>query len=380
MVAIAVAVTLLAAACGGGKKAGTAGGNGAATNLAGFDAKLQQGYKGILRQPDTSSRPAATGKKIVVISAGQSGISSSVPSNAAVEAAKALGWGVTLYDAKLNPANFEGLMRQAIASGANGIVADAMDCPLAKAPLQEAKAKGIKVVPIYAFDCNDPIFGGKDQPLFSSYINYGPIAQRDIDKFTEQYGADQANAVIAATKGQAKIIFINDLEFTVLKYTGKGFKQQIATCPGCRIVGEVDFRAAELGPTLQQKIASALLQHPEANAVKIPYTAASLLGVAAAVAQSSHRSQLYVMGGEGFQPELDLIRGNKGVDAVNIAPSDWTGWAAVDTLNSLFLGKQPVDSGLGWQLVDRTHNLPASGPFVPAIDFKAAYQKAWGVG
>jgi len=32
--------------------------------------------------------------------------------------------------------------------------------------------------------------------------------------------------------------------------------------------------------------------------------------------------------------------------------SDWTGWAAVDTLNSVFNHTKPVDSGIGWTLVD----------------------------
>jgi ribose transport system substrate-binding protein len=84
------------------------------------------------------------------------------------------------------------------------------------------------------------------------------------------------------------------------------------------------------------------------------------------------------MGGEGFQPELDLLRGGKGINAVNIVASDWTGWAAIDTLNSLFLNKPIADSGLGWQLADKDHNLPAAGSFVPSVDFKSAYKKAWG--
>jgi hypothetical protein len=36
------------------------------------------------------------------------------------------------------------------------------------------------------------------------------------------------------------------------------------------------------------------------------------------------------------------------------------------------LGTPPADSGLGWQLADKDHGIPASGPFVPPIDFKAA--------
>ena len=336
-------------------------------------------YAGTLKAPSADPRPAAKGKKIVVISSGQASISSSVPSNSAVEAAKALGWATTLYDEQLNPASAPGLVRQAIASGADGIILDATDCPTVKGALQEAKAKGVKVVGIYSFDCSDPIFGGSGESLFTGQINYGAAAAANIGKFTEQYGADQAKAVIAATGGKAKVVFFNDQEFTVLRYTGKGFLDEIGRCSGCSVVAKVDFTGAELGPNLQQKVTSALLQHPEANAVKSPFTAATLLGIGPAVAQSGRASKLYVMGGEGFAPELDLIRSGGGLNAVNIAPSDWTAYAAIDTLNSLFTGKPIADSGLGWQLVDKTHNLPSSGGFVPSVDFKASYKKAWGV-
>jgi ribose transport system substrate-binding protein len=371
---------IVLSACGSNSTptpAGAAGNGGGSDYLATAKARMDASLKGTNTMPDTTSRPPATGKKVVVISGGQSALSSSVPSDAAVEAAKAIGWDVSLYDQKLDPTNATALIRQALAGGANGIVLDATDCPFAKQALQEAKTKGVKVVPIYAFDCSDPIFGAGGESLFSGIINYGKKAS-DIDAFTKSYGADQADAIIAATGGKAQVVLFNDSEFTVLKYTAAGFKEELAKCGGCKIVAEVDFKAAELGPNLQQKAQSILLQHPEANAVKIPYTAAALLGISPAVVASGRKDKLYVMGGEGFAPELDLLRTGKGVNAVNIVASDWTGWAAVDTLNSLFNGQPPADSGLGWQLADKDHNLPASGPFVPAIDFKAAYKKAWG--
>lgn len=335
-------------------------------------------YEGTLREPDATSRPAAKGKKIVIISAGQASISSSVPVGAAEEAAKSLGWQTDIYDSQLNPSLAPGLVRQAIAAGAEGIILQAVDCPGIKGPLQEAKSKGIKVVGIYSFDCNDPIFEGSDPALFTDAINYGADAS-DIGAFTERYGADQAKAVIAETGGKAKVIFFNSPDVTVLNYTGKGFLDEIKKCSGCEVVANVEFKGAELGPNLQAKATSALLQHPDANVVKSPYTSATLLGIAPAVVQSGRAAKTYVMGGEGFAPELDLLRSSKGVNAVNIAPSDWTGYAAVDTMNSLFTDKPVADSGLGWQLVDKGHNLPPAGPFVPDVDFKAAYKKAWGV-
>jgi ribose transport system substrate-binding protein len=375
--ALAALLGLAVAACGGSSGSGQAS-TPASSYLATAQAKVQADYKSTNSSPDTTSRPAAKGKKIVVISAGDEGESAAVPVHAALAAAKAIGWQATEYDEHLDPSRGPALMRQAIAAGVDGIVLDANDCPLVKAPLQEARAKGIVVIPIYAFDCNDPLFGSSDPALFNAYINFGRLAN-DPAALSKEYGANQADAVIAATNGHAKVILFNDQEFTVLRYTGQGFKDELAKCSDCTIVDEVDFKAAELGPTLQQKAASALLQHPEANAVKIPYTAASQLGIATAVVQSGHADKLYVMGGEGFADELDLIRQQKGISACNIISSEWTGWAAVDTMNSMFLGKPASNSGIGWALADSTHNLPPSGPYVPTVDFKAVYLKAWGM-
>jgi ribose transport system substrate-binding protein len=371
---------LVLTACGGSSKTPATGstGGGAAPVTSTGSSSAPIASSAPLHDPAATPRPGAKGKKIVVISSGQASISSSVPVAGAVEAAKALGWSTTVYDEQLNPASAPGLVRQAIASGADGIVLDATDCPTVKGAMQEAKAKGIKIVGIYSFDCNDPIFGGGGEALFTGQINYGAGAA-DIDKFTQQYGADQAKAVIAATNGKANVVFLNDQEFTVLRYTGKGFLDEMAKCSGCKVVDKVDFTGAELGPNLQQKVTSALLQHPEANAIKSPYTAATLLGIGPAVVSSGRAAKIYSMGGEGFAPELDLLRANQGVSAVEITPSEWTAYAAVDTLNSLFTGKPAADSGLGWQFVDKNNGLPQSGPYVPKVDFKADYKKAWGV-
>ena len=340
---------------------------------------LQEVYKGTLSSPDASPRGAAKNKSIWIISGGQSSESSSVPVNAAKEAAEKLGWKVHIFDTQLNTAQDAPGVSQAIAAGADGIILDAIDCSFVKSQLEQAKAKGIVTVPIYAYDCDDAYSGKGGQRLFSGYINYGPVANKNLGAFAEKYGFAQGEAAIAATGGKAKVIFFNDTQVTVLHYTGQGFLNAIKQCSGCKIVKSIDFTGLQLGPQLLQTAQSAILQHPEANVVKSPFTAATLLSIAPAVIQSGHANSLYVMGGEGFEDELNLMRNHQGVDAVMISPSDWTGWAAVDSMNSMFQGKKPAFSGLGWQLVDSTHNLPASGPWVPPVDFKSIYEKAWGV-
>jgi ribose transport system substrate-binding protein len=339
----------------------------------------QAAISGTYHEPAAQPRPGAPGKKLAVISSGQNAISSVVPATAVMEAARAIGWQATIYDGKLNPQSWPALVEQAVASGVDGIVLVAVDCPVVAKPLAEAKAKGIKVVGIFAFDCNDPLFGGTGPALFSSYVDFGPPVNRNIDDFSDLYGADQANTTIAQTNGAAKVILVTDNEFTSIRHVVQGFRQTIDKCATCSVVGEVDIKAADLaGPNAEAAVEKALRDHPDANAVKSPYTAATLAAVSPAVMKTNRAGSLYVMGGEGFEPELDLIRKHQGVSAVTIIPSDWYGWAAVDTVNSLFLGQQPADSGLGWQLIDDEVNPPSNNAYKPTIDFRSAYRAAWG--
>jgi ribose transport system substrate-binding protein len=391
LLAVVFAGTLVAAACSStsstnaGAPIDTSGAKG--TTAAGAQqfgpqpetakAATQQAFKGTNRNVDPTPRPAAKGKHVVVISAGQAASSSSVPSNGAVAAAQKAGWQVDLYDAQLMPSKYPDLIRQAIGAGADGIVLDAIDCQAAKQAMQEARDKGIALVSIYGFDCNDPQGGGEATGLYSANINFGPAAA-DPDVFSESYGSDQANYIIADSNNTAKIIAIQDEEFTVLKWTLQGFQDSIEHSNGSQIVSTLQVTTSDLtGGTIGPKIQAEILKHPEANWIKSPYTFVTTLGIIPSLGDKA--GTLKVMGGEGFAPELDAIRDNK-ITAANVISSEWVGWASIDTMNSVFNKQAPVDSGIGWTMVDATHNLPTSGEFIPPVDFKSEYAKVWGVG
>ena len=386
--AIVLAAIAIAVACSSSKTSSNSSSSGGDTGtvaaqdssvaLAKAQAATQINFKGSNTNVSSTPRPAAKGKSIIIISASQASISSQVPANGAAEAAKKLGWKVTIYDAQLNPSKYATLVRQAVTAKPDGIILVAIDCQNVQQPLQEAKNAGIKVVAIYAFDCNDAHAGGASSGLFSASINYGAKAA-NVDKFTESYGADQAQYIIAASKNKAKIIAIQDPEFTVLYYTLKGFTDTINASGGSKIVDTLNVTSSDITTgKIQAKVQAELLRHPEADWVKSPYTYVTQLGIAPSLGAKA--GTLHVMGGEGFAPELDLIRQGK-VTAVNIISSTWTGWASADTLNSVFLGKAPSDSGIGWVIADKDHNVPPTpgSEYVPSIDFKAEYAKAWGV-
>jgi ribose transport system substrate-binding protein len=384
---VAAASLVVLSACSSSSKSSSSNATGttpttasSAAALTAAQAATAQAEQGTNRQVDPTPRAAVKGKHVVVISAGQASISSMVPSDGAMNAGKALGWQMDLYDAKLNPANYAPLVRQAIAAHADGIILDAIDCDTVQQPLAEAKAAHIFVVPMYAFDCTDVQAGHGPTAYFSSQINFGSKANANLDGFAESYGADQANYIIASSNNTAQVIDIQDPEFTVLYWTLKGFNDVINASGGSKIVDTLNITSADIlnPPALVAKIQAEILRFPNANWIKSPYTYATVLGIVPAL--GSRAGSLHVMGGEGFAPETDEIRAGK-VTAVNIISSDWTGWAAADTMNSLFLNQQPVDSGIGWTIADATHNLPAASTnFAPPVDYQSQYKKAWGVG
>ncbi len=344
--------------------------------MAAANEATAKGYTGTSRPVNPVSRPAAKGKSIVIISASMAVSSSAVPALGAQAAAKAIGWNATILDARLNPSNFAPLIRQAVTLHPSGIILVAIDCDTAKEPLQEAKSAGIPVVPVTAFDCTDPAAGGGSTPYFTSSINFGPYPSPD--QFDESYGSTQANYIISKSRNRAKIIVIQDPEFTVLYWTLKGFKDTIDSSGGSQIVDTLTVTSSDLlDGQVVPKIQAELLKFPQANWIKSPYTYVTTIGIAPALANRS--SHINVMGGEGFAGELDLIHKDS-ITATNAISSDWAGWAAVDTMNSVFLHRAPVDSGIGWTLVDLHHNLPPSGDWTPRIPYQSEYKEAWGVG
>ncbi len=93
---------------------------------------------------------------------------------------------------------------------------------------------------------------------------------------------------------------------------------------------------------------------------------------------STLRGKITVVGGEGAAPVMDLLRSKRGVDVVLGQSAPWWGYAGVDTAIRTFAGEKAVAEGIGFQLVDRSAEVPAQGGYETAVDFKAAYLKAWG--
>ena len=341
---------------------------------------LEELYAGTYSQPPSTSPPGAAGKSVWWISCGQAMPSCAEPAAAAADAAKVLGIDFHVADSNSNIGGQEATaVRTAISAGADAIlVYGGGGCDGAQGALQEAKDAGILLMGVETPDCSAS--GGPE--IFNVVANYSENYP-DTEALWRGFGEFSADYAINKTNGQGKIIVQTGNTIKLETWGNEGFNDRIKEkCPGCEIVAEVPYVDSELtpdGPWIQG-LRSALVQHPDATAVYMPWDF-MMVGLGGAQAVEEAGLDAIVFGGQADTSGLDLLR-QGGITAISTARSpEWSAYAAMDTINRALQGETDFPpSGIGFQLVDQTRNLPASGPFVPPIDFKAAYLKAWNNG
>ncbi|MFI5706412.1 sugar ABC transporter substrate-binding protein [Kribbella sp. NPDC051620] len=372
--ATTVAVTLALISLAGCGAASTAQGSGnnaeAAKAAAAADAELQTLYKGTNATPPASTSPVRDGANVFVV--GDMAVSATAAAVASVVAAgKIAGWHVKTWDGKAQSSQQLAGIRTAVSQRADAIFVYGVDCAGVKPGLEEAKAAGIPVVAGQAYDCSDVAAGAPS--LFTYRVDY---VMGQLPSFSKAWGAAQATYLISKLKGDARVLNIVETDYQVTVVQSQGFEARLAQCGSCKIVDTVKFTAAEFGPPLQQKIAQALLRHPDANATSVPYDAVLTGGVLGAIRDAGGVGKVLVAGGEGQPEGISLVRSGE-VAAEFGTSTPWEGWAAAEAINRLLAGAKPQPSGIGIQVVDKEHNLPAAGGFTSSVDFEGIYTKAF---
>ena len=345
---------------------------------------LNQLYKGTYGTPPKSSPPIAKKKFVIFVSCGQSSPGCADVPDAMRAPAKLLGWKFQIIDGMLNNDNgWDKGINQAIAERPDAIVVHGMNCSDVKQPLENAKAAHIPVMGLEDVDCSDKYNpGGPAAPLFGIPIEYGPGMPNGGAYFNE-WGKVAADYLIDATQGKAKIIqTVYQSSFGSHQLAGQD--AQLKKCRGCKVVARLPFPpgpSLNPGGSMYQQFGPLLLQHPEANAVlfnfdTLPITA----GLSKEIVHENRQKSLFVVAGEGTAPADQLIRQAQGLTADSAHSGNWISWGAADELNRYFNHKPAVSEGDGFQIVDKTHNLPARGQnYEGTINFETQYKKIWHV-
>ncbi len=379
----AAAAVLILAACGGGganpssSAAPTSASSSAAPTSSAapsaIDAAYDQLLKGNWTTPPTNSSPGVDGKKIMVISCGEANDNCTDMGGGVKKATDILGWEMILCDGKLNPADAANCFRQAVTQQVDGIVNLAWDCPVVKAPLQEAINAGIKVVGVHAFDCGEINPG--EENLFNVQLNYGDLGTDQPDAW-RAWGGAMAVAALKNAKGGAILYPDDTAEFASFKFMKEGWDEMVADLSPTTKVVPMQWTVSEVGPKLEAKVQATLLKNPDITVVDAAVNPA--LGFLNGVKQSGRADTIAVVGGHGSVTEGDWVRSGE-MAALIGWPCDWWGFGAVDALNSAFADRPQDVIGIGFAIIDSSNIYPAGQNFqAPGIDLAAAYSARWG--
>jgi ribose transport system substrate-binding protein len=363
----AIVTTIAATAWSGSSKAA-----GDSSAVAAAQANMYKFIAGTETKPPVSGPQAVAGKSIYIISCAQAAPACSLQTNAALEVAKTLGWNVTLVDGAFgaNDGYNKGI-RQAIAAHADGIILVSIDCNMVTQPLREAKSAGLKVIGQNSFPC-------ADDPSLMTAMNYSSSTP-SLAWFGQAEGVAQADYIIAKTDGKAKILSFRFVGNAFAIQITDGFNSEIARCTGCS-VKDADITLSDYGTlsAFSRKVSSALLAAGDVDAVRVPFDSFITGGVGQAVVNAGKAANTLVVGSEGFEANLNLIREKRGQSAAIASDQQWIGWGSADAMNRVFAGGDPAPAGIGFKLVTADYNLPPSGDYHSAVDFKSAYKAVWG--
>lgn len=364
-------VAVSATACGSSSGASSPGSTGAA-ELSAEVPTLDQLYKGSATEPPASSAPIAKNKSVWIITCASSAAGCLVNAEASVEAAQSLGWETKLIDGQYNAGGaWSKAIEQATAAKPDAILLTGFDCANVQQPLQRAKDAGIELMNVNGSDC--------DTPLMTSHVKFSDKIATWED-WDYQLGATSANYIARKSNGSAKVLTSQAKAEKAPMLQSQGFAETMQkNCPSCKMIDNFVYSTPDFAPNGAwiQALRSQLSKYgSQADAVYMPWDVEISLGGPQAVQQAGLSSSTELFGFQGTPVSVEALRSGQ-IDALTWMPFQWIGYAAIDELNRAFNHQEPVSQGLGFQIVDKEHGLPASGDLKSSVDWKAAYQKAW---
>lgn len=368
----AIAIVAVSVAACGSAPGNSTGAAPAPAQLSADVPTLEQLYAGTATAPPASSPPIAKNKSVWIITCASSAAGCLVNAEASVEAAQFLGWETKLIDGQYNAGGaWSKAIEQATAAKPDAIMLTGMDCANVQQPLQRAKDAGIELINVNGSDCETPLM--TTQVKFSDEI----ATWEDWDY---QLGAFSANYIARKSEGSAKVLTSQNKTEAAPKLQSEGFAETLTkNCPSCKIIDNFVYTSVDFAPNGAwiQAIRSQLSKYgSQADAVYMPWDVEISLGGPQAIQQAGLSGSTELFGFQGTPVSVEALRSGQ-IDALTWMPFEWIGYAAIDELNRAFNGQEPVSQGLGFQIVDKDHGLPASGDLKSSVDWKSAYQKTW---
>lgn len=282
------------------------------------------------------------------------------------EAAKAIGWEVTVLDGKASVSGRTEALSQAIALNPAGIILGGFDA--------KEQASVIKK----ATDAKIPVVSWHGGPKAGPLTDVGVFANVTTDAI--QVSKLAAAYVVADSKGTAGVVLYTDRQYDIAVAKSDAMKSYIEQCEGCSVLAYENSPIAEADQRMPSLVASELQQFGSKLTYLMGINGNYFGGAQAALRAAKVPGEgppKAVAAGDGDAAEFQRIR-NKDYHSATVAePVYLQGWQLVDELNRALAGEQP--SGFIPQpgLITAA-NVPTSGVFDPPSKYRDVYKANWG--
>ena len=314
---------------------------------------------------------AQPGKTVVLISEDQRNGGALGVSEGVTEAAKVVGWKLTMLDGAGVIANRSAAFGQAIALKPDIIIADNDDATEQKVNIVKAVNAGIKVLGWHSNVKPGPMDG---VPLFTN-ISTDPTVVAKVAAALAIANADGKAGVVVFTDGTEKI--------SVMK--SNAMAANIKECSGCTVLEVIDTplasvstRIPQMTQSLHQRFGEKWTHSLAINDGFYDFMAPTLR----AAGSAGSGPPVNISGGDGSKAAFERIRGDNYQFATVAEPLSLHGWQLIDEANRALAGMPWSGYVAPTHLVTKDNIGTNGGPnnvYDPDNGYRDIYKKIWGV-
>ena len=337
------------------------------------------GWPKTWKGPTTPTKPQKV-KNIVLISCSQATACARETAGSAA-AAKVIGWHTTVVDGKGDPNVMSAAIRNAVVSGANGIILESTGVSALVSALQYAKAHHVPVV-------NNGAITAKQAGVDTSLVagdNPDPNVQR---------GRISADWMIWNSNGRAGVVIFRTTD-AGLQTRDAATVARLKQCKGCTILFQdvVGFDVTTT-PKMTQEMNSILDRFGDkVKYIRDPYSAADAFAVPAL--QARGRDDVQVLSDAPSTLQMQQCYQGKNIGAVYGDDLNWVGWEGVDEMNRILEhpGVKPPAENTQYVILlspAKTYRAPGTPASATCpknlnfstgnpVDFEAKFKKLWGI-
>jgi ribose transport system substrate-binding protein len=319
----------------------------------------------------TTGPKAKPGIKVVLISEDQRNGGALGVSEGVTEAAKVIGWNLTVLDGAGVIANRSAAFGQAIALKPDVIIADNDDATEQKVNIIKAANAGIKVLGWHSNVKPGPMEG---VPLFTN-ISTDPVVVAKV----------AAALAIADANGKASVVVFTDATEKISVMKSNAMAANIKACSGSAVLEVIDTplasvstRIPQLTQSLHQRFGKKWTHSLAINDGFFDFMAPSLR----AAGIGGGGPPVNISGGDGSKAAFERIRHQNYQYATVAEPLRLHGWQLIDEANRALSGQPWSGYVAPTHLVTKENIGSNGGPnniYDPDNGYTEVYKKIWGI-